>query len=316
MPYLICNKCEIYYEIDDDFDINHLKSCEKCGEKLKYYKDLDDFYRELETSNDISKLDDEKTREKSTYNLFAISGLIIAIIGLGLLLLAYISPFIFIAQSMDSLNSTSSFNANFAILSQVLTVYILSFIFMVGGVIIYVYGERKGHYLKKSSGGISKVQSYLTELPESYFILNKVKIPHKKINFEQIVIGPTGIFLIKLKSLKGNYIIEENKLFNEKSTKNNRIIKNEGINLKRESIEVKRFLTSKGMDINHLMINTILAFQNNNFKIRKKPSFYDVLYLENISDFILNSKRKMDERDIIEAMIILEPYSKEVLKRK
>jgi hypothetical protein len=87
-----------------------------------------------------------------------------------------------------------------------------------------------------------------------------------------------------------------------------------GRKLKTETIEFNRFLASHGLNIPHLMINTILAFSNDNFEIEKKPSFYEVLNLEQIPDFIIGWKRKMDETDAIEAMILLEPYSKEVLK--
>jgi hypothetical protein len=185
---------------------------------------------------------------------------------------------------------------------------------MAAGAFIYIFGKRKNHHLKKSSGGVKKSPDYLSRLPQGYFILNKVKIPLKKVNFDHVIIGPTGIFLIKIKRLKGNIIINENELYTEKSNNKSSIAGSHGRKLKWETVEFGRFLTSKSLNIPHLMISTILSFSNNNFKIKKKPSLYEVLKLEQIGNFIVNSRRKMDETDLIEVMALLEPYCSEILR--
>lgn len=46
MGYLICKNCELYYEVNKDFI--DFDTCEKCGEKLKYYDSIDDYYNEAE----------------------------------------------------------------------------------------------------------------------------------------------------------------------------------------------------------------------------------------------------------------------------
>jgi len=46
MHYLICSNCDIYYEIEENFDLDSLNNCEKCGAKLKKYKSLDEYYNE------------------------------------------------------------------------------------------------------------------------------------------------------------------------------------------------------------------------------------------------------------------------------
>ena len=46
MPYLICDNCEIYYEIEEDFDLDSFDTCENCGNKLKLYNSFDDYYNE------------------------------------------------------------------------------------------------------------------------------------------------------------------------------------------------------------------------------------------------------------------------------
>ena len=317
MPYLICPQCEIYYEIEANFDIRNLEVCEKCNGNLQYYETIDEYYdKSDETSikDNTDRNEDYSKINKKTYdyNLIAISGLAIALLGLCVLIFAYISPFIFISQNIDNLNAISSIDTTFSIFTQIILIYTLSFVLMAAGSIIYIWGKRKNNHLKKSSGGIKKLPYYLSKLPERYFILNNVKIPLKKVNYDHIVIGPTGIFLIKIKKIRGQIIINENEWITEKgNNKNNR---NHGRKLKTETVEFSRFLTSHGLNIPHLMINTILAFSNDNFKIEKKPSFYEVLNLEQIPDFITGWKRKMDKTDAIEAMVLLEPYSREILK--
>ena len=42
MPYMICKKCDVYYEIADENAGNDLKTCQ-CGFKMKYYEKLEDY---------------------------------------------------------------------------------------------------------------------------------------------------------------------------------------------------------------------------------------------------------------------------------
>jgi hypothetical protein len=119
---------------------------------------------------------------------------------------------------------------------------------------------------------------------------------------------------IEIKKLKGNFIINENEWYTEKRSNNRNMAGSQSKKLKTETIEFNRFLASRGLDISHLIIKPIIAFSNDNFKIEKKPSFYEVLKLGQIDDFIVNSRRRMDETDVIEAMVLLEPYTREVLK--
>ncbi|HML04698.1 MAG TPA: nuclease-related domain-containing protein [Methanobacterium sp.] len=368
MPYLICEECNIYYEIEDDFDLRELENCGECGKKLKYYETIDEYYNESDQnqidtedsySSPVNESDEHqpnndahqlsKTNENSqnklidtddhyspetnakynpkdttgpyypqinqtnNYNLIAISGFIILLLGIGVLIFAFMSPFLFLSQNIGTLNSTSSFQSILNGFTQVVMTYILSFVLIISGLFIYLFGKKKNNDVKKSNEKVEKRSHYLHRLPEGYFILNKVRIPLKNINFSHVIIGPTGIFLIKIKKLSGNIVVNENELLT--GTGNNKhIAGNPGRKLKTETIELSRFLSSKGFDISHLKISTILAFSNDNFQIEKAPSFFEVLKLEEIDDFIVNSRRKMDETDVIEAMVLLEPYSKEVFK--
>jgi superfamily II DNA helicase RecQ len=50
MPYMICKKCDVYYEIADLNAKNDLKSCQ-CGSKMKYYEKLEHFLNSTERKN-------------------------------------------------------------------------------------------------------------------------------------------------------------------------------------------------------------------------------------------------------------------------
>ena len=43
MPYLVCYKCDVYYEVETEEEIMELTHCE-CGEKLIYFMNLEDSY--------------------------------------------------------------------------------------------------------------------------------------------------------------------------------------------------------------------------------------------------------------------------------
>ena len=42
MPYLICDKCNLYYEIDDRSEMNDFHTCE-CGNELQYFNTIEEY---------------------------------------------------------------------------------------------------------------------------------------------------------------------------------------------------------------------------------------------------------------------------------
>jgi superfamily II DNA helicase RecQ len=49
MPYMICKKCDIYYELADENAEKDLKICQ-CGSRMKYYEKLEDYLNSMEYS--------------------------------------------------------------------------------------------------------------------------------------------------------------------------------------------------------------------------------------------------------------------------
>ncbi len=56
MPYLICDKCNIYYEIHKIEEIEDFSVCE-CGNELKFYETLEEYINEDPNSSDDSEED-------------------------------------------------------------------------------------------------------------------------------------------------------------------------------------------------------------------------------------------------------------------
>ena len=312
MPYLICNECEIYYEIEPDFDPEALKTCEKCGLQLKYYENFDDYYDD-ENINPNAYEDEENFNTHSKYAKITTAGFIIAIIGLFVFILAYVSPIFLISQGTNNLLNLSL---------QIIFLYIIAVFIMVTGVLTYLYGKRNGKIMKAHVNNVNQrrrtvkknsTANYFKNLPEGYFILNNLKIQGKRIKINHVVIGPTGIFLIHINNLRGHYVINENKWMDDIGKIVSKAILNPQ-QVKLNAIELKRFLDSKNLNIDYLLLNSIVAFPNNNFKVRKMPRTYTVMNTRDISNFIINSKVKMGLSTITEAVVLLEHYCSDIAR--
>ena len=47
MSYLVCYKCDVYYEVETEEEAYELTHCE-CGEKLIYFENLEDAYKDVD----------------------------------------------------------------------------------------------------------------------------------------------------------------------------------------------------------------------------------------------------------------------------
>lgn len=318
MPYLICNGCEIYYEIESDFDPDALKTCEKCGSQLKYYENFDNYYKN-ENINHNAYEDEGNFNTYPKYTKITTAGFILAIIGLFVFILAYISPIFLISQNSNNFGNPDNL-LNLSL--QIILFYSIAVLIMAAGVLTYLYGKRNGKIRRTQVNNenqwkkIVKKNStinYFKNLPEGYFILNNLKIPGKKIKINHVVIGPTGIFLIHINNLRGHYIINENKWMDNIGKIASKTIVNPQ-QVKLNAIELKRFLDSKKLNIDYILLNSIVVFPNNNFTVRKMPKTYTIMDIKRISNFIVNSKIKMDLSTVTEAVVLLEHYCSDIAR--
>lgn len=274
MPYLICNNCEIYYEIEENFNLNIFDTCENCDNKLKLYNSFDDYYNEnaepLRESKIVIKI--MLKRKISKYNKLIVIGEIFVLIG---------------------------------ILGFIITPISLILLFI--GVGLIIYGNNKS---KSWNKGIKKdiIDEYLNQLPNDYYIFNNVKFPGSDGNIDHVVIGPNGIFVIETKNYNGHYIIKDNDWFYKKGRDLYRIYKSPSKQVMNNSISLRKFLSSKGVKIEDVWVHSIVTLLDNNFKIEEKPRNYNVLFPSTIPQFILNSNRNVDVDIIRDVAVLIEPY--------
>ncbi len=61
MPYLICDKCNVYYEIENERELDDFHTCE-CGNELKYYDTIDEYMNDR--PEDLNTVTDDAGGDK------------------------------------------------------------------------------------------------------------------------------------------------------------------------------------------------------------------------------------------------------------
>lgn len=275
MPYLICDNCEIYYEIEENFNLNSFDTCENCDNKLKLYNSFDDYYNDNAEPQRENKILVKLMlkRKISKYNKIIIIGEIFGLIGL----------FGFIVTP-------------------------LSIILLLLGAGLIFFGYNKGNSRNKGIKGEYVVAEYLNQLPNDYYIFNDVKFPGSDQNLDYVVLGPNGIFVIETKNYNGHYIIKDTNWFYKIGRDLYKIYKSPGKQVMNNAISLRKFLSSKGIKMEDVWVHSIVTLPDNNFKIKKKPRNYNVLLPSTIPQFILNSNRSIDVDILKETILLIESY--------
>ena len=275
MDYLICDKCEGYYELQsgespNDFDL----SCD-CGGELQFHNMSNDYASENnEPKREIIGIGKGYAEKKSShYNNLFIFGGIIGLIGLiGII----ITPF--------------------------------SLIILLSGCGLLYYGYNNGKSWNKGIIGESIVADYLNQLPEDYYIFNDVKFPGSYGNLDHIVIGPNGIFVIETKNYKGFYFVKDKEWFYKTGKYTKKARSQPGKQVIRNAISLRNFLVDNNIKMDGVWIDSIVTLLNNNFKIEKRPKDYNVLFPSTIPQFIQNSRGNIDINILNKAIVLIEPY--------
>lgn len=274
MPYILCEECKGYYELQKGESINDFDVCQ-CGGNLKYINSLDDDYNENSEPERKSIVVGQGYAEKksSKYRSMLITGAIFCLIGL----FGFIVTF-------------------------------LSILLLIIGVGLIIYAYNKGKSWNKGIKGESVVAEYLNQLPKDYFIFNDVKFPGSYGNLDHIVVGPNGIYVIETKNYSGFFIVRDREWF-YKSGKTIKIARSQpGKQVMANAISLRKFLINNGINMDGVWVNSIVTLLDNNFKIEEKPRNYNVLFPSTIPQFISNSSRKVDVNILKDAALLIEPY--------
>lgn len=286
MSYLICKKCNGYYELQDGESLEDFDRC-SCGGKLYLAENIDDQpQKDKKTERESFSTDKSYVEKKATkYNLFMAFGGIVALIGgYGIF-----SSFI---------NSTSNSTTLFGIL-------------LIAGIFIFRYGYNKGHRWRKGAEGERIVSNFLNKLPVGYFVFNDVMLPDGRGNIDHVVIGPNGIFVIETKNFSGNYVVNGDEWLYKSHYKTQEVFKSPGKQAKSNSMALRDYLARNGLNMDNVWINSIVAF-NGNLKINKKPKYYDILRPSKVSSFILSRNKKLNDNILKKAAYLIDDCALEL----
>ena len=283
--YLICEECGGYYELLPGESQEDFESCQ-CGGELKFRYTINNDHIKNEESKKGLKEDDEGYSEKkiSYYNSTMHLGLILCLIGI----ILFIGFIIFTITGF----------------------LVLSFIIVLIGGGLVVYGDNERRSWNKGIIGENIVTTYLSQLPKDYFIFNDVKFPGSFGNLDHIVMGPRGIFVIETKNYNGFYIVRGENWYYETRKYPKRSRSQPGKQVRRNARSLRKFLIDNDINLEGIKIDSIVTLVNNNFKIERRPTNYNVLYPAYITDFIQLSNRKIPFNILKEAALLIEPYSK------
>jgi len=90
---------------------------------------------------------------------------------------------------------------------------VLFFLVAVGSGILLVWGDRRlGNFLKGAKGE-EWVAHELAFLSSEYAVFNGLRLSGGKQNFDHIVVGPAGLFVVETKNWKGSVEFRDGKLY-------------------------------------------------------------------------------------------------------
>jgi len=278
MGYLICDTCHGYYELKNGESPEDFSSKCECGGNLEYKSSISSNQETESEGRDKIVHGYSYTDKKSfNYKIVMVFGVVIIIVGIGIVMFNIIGLIIVIA----------------------------------GGLVCY-YGYNEGRSWIKGDEGEKLVSLYLEDLPGGYFTFNDVTIPGGKGNFDHVVIGPTGIFLIETKNYSGFFKIYGNDWY--KRSSGQKMERNPGNQVRLNALDLSKFLNKKlGRRI---WITGVVTLINNNFKVIKKPEYYSVVGARDLTRFILRNDDKIDKETVNNVVNFIQDYSTEICYKK
>ncbi|NYB51162.1 MAG: NERD domain-containing protein [Methanobacteriaceae archaeon] len=332
MGYLFCQKCGGYYELSEGETLDEFAHC-SCGGSLIYTEKIKEQSHPHNTSENLNESKDKKTSipppeginsrefaddldEKSKnktkmdyYNLkyhnekqISKLGLILMFIGLLLLILAFFYPFLLFGTVI---NNPDNFIGLFV---QTIWIYMISIITMILGAFLFLFFNISMSNTKKRSK-TSHIRENLKNLPGSYTIFQNIRIPKTRSLIGHMVIGSNGIFIIHHGSNKGNFVILKDEWWRLQGNKRTKSAFNPAKTVKMNVVDLKRFLNTHNVDVDYRLITPIVSFPSRQFTVEEAPEKYNLMPPEEVSEFIINTKRTMDPQLMMRVIALIARHS-------
>lgn len=163
--------------------------------------------------------------------------------------------------------------------------------------------DRLGDNFKKGGKGEGAIYYELLKLPDNYFVFQDVKFPKKDFNIDFVVVGPTGIFAVEVKSHDGLIGFNGDELM-----RNGRVF-NEGDPLKQtmqETLSLNTYILEQTRT--DYFVIPLLVFSSNKADVKFGTNMIKNVYVIQkrfLNNLILNNKGYLSSENIVSIKNIL-----------
>jgi len=125
-----------------------------------------------------------------------------------------------------------------------------------------------------------------------------------------LVIGPTGIFVIETKNYSGYYKIEGNNWYLSRGHNDRLLKRNPSRQVKVNALDLANFL-KKELGKKY-WVNAVVTLVKNNFSLVGRPDNYYVMGASDLTKFILKFRIKYDSETVNNIVNLMQDYSTEI----
>lgn len=176
----------------------------------------------------------------------------------------------------------------------------------IAGLIISEYGWSKRRIWSKGAKGEKIVAKKLKELPKKYTAIRDVKIPNYGGDFDHVVVGPTGVYIIETKNYKPTYIPDEDCWYHTSGRVSEL---NPAKQVKLQSSKLNSFLKPKmGKKFKKGTIFPVISPINHNLIFKNDIKSYEIVFPEDLVGYISHRRKILNSNEVKEIINILDSY--------
>ncbi len=175
----------------------------------------------------------------------------------------------------------------------------------IAGLIISEYGWSKRRIWSKGAKGEKIVAQKLKKLPKKYTAIRDVKIPNYGGDFDHVVVGPTGVYIVETKNYKPTYIPDEDCWYHTSGRVSEL---NPANQVKLQVSKLNIFLEPKMGKKLKKIIFPVISPINHNLILKNKIKSYEIVYPENLVHYISHQRKILNSKEVKEIINILESY--------
>ncbi len=164
---------------------------------------------------------------------------------------------------------------------------------------IYKFLAKYRKYSKGIAGEV-RVERVLRELDDSYILINNVRLPNGGGNIDHVVVGPTGVFAIETKNIKGSFVCEGDNWYKIKNGKIRRV-RSISRQAKQNAYRLRKVLRRHGCD---QFVHSVVVLTGDCKVDLINPSV-PVLGVDSLVRFIRNANTRIPMRRVYEIVGII-----------